>query len=39
MIWDRFREKGSSACYTNCYKNALRLNRYNFGTYGEMAHT
>ena len=31
MIWDRFGEKGPSACYTNCCKNTLRLNRYNFG--------
>ena len=31
-IWDRFREKGPSAYYKICYKNALRLNRYNFRT-------
>ena len=31
MIWDRFREKGPNAYYLNGYKNALRLNRYNFG--------
>ena len=30
--WDRFREKGPSAYYKICYKNALRLNRYNFRT-------
>ena len=32
IIWDRFREKGPSAYYKICYKNALRLNRYNFRT-------
>ena len=32
FIWDRFREKGPSAYYKICYKNALRLNRYNFRT-------
>ena len=31
-IWDRFREKGPSAYYKICYKNALRLNRCNFRT-------
>ena len=31
-IGDRFREKGPSAYYKICYKNALRLNRYNFRT-------
>ena len=31
-MWDRFREKGPSAYYKICYKNALRLNRYNFRT-------
>ena len=29
---DRFREKGPSAYYKICYKNALRLSRYNFRT-------
>ena len=34
IIWDRFREKGPklSAYYKICYKNALCLNRCNFGT-------
>ena len=32
IMWDRFREKGPSAYYKICYKNALRLNRYNFRT-------
>ena len=31
-VWDRFREKGPSAYYKICYKNALRLNRYSFRT-------
>ena len=31
-IWDRFREKGPSAYYKICYKNAIRLNRYTFRT-------
>ena len=29
-IWNHFREKGSSAYDKICFKNALRLNRYNF---------
>ena len=31
-IWDRFREKGPSAYYKMCYKNALCLNRCNSRT-------
>ena len=31
-IWDRFREKGPSAYYKICYKNALCLNRCNSRT-------
>ena len=30
--WDRFREKGPSAYYKICYKNALCLNRCNSRT-------
>ena len=30
--FNNFREKGPSAYYKICYKNALRLNRYNFRT-------
>ena len=31
-IWDRFREKGPSEYYKICYKDGLRLIRYNFRT-------
>ena len=32
IIWDRFREKGPSEYYKICYKDGLRLIRYNFRT-------